>query len=45
VEKVDSGQFGAAQSEAQAFGAPSFGVNGWFSNNRTFIMDAGPPYV
>jgi hypothetical protein len=25
------------------FGAPSIGVNGWFSNNNTFKIDAGPP--
>ena len=25
------------------FGAPSTGVNGWFSNNGTFLTDAGPP--
>ena len=25
------------------FGAPSTGVNGWFSDNGTFTMDAGPP--
>jgi hypothetical protein len=25
------------------FGAPSIGVNGWFSNNNTFKTDAGPP--
>jgi hypothetical protein len=25
------------------FGAPSLGVNGWFSNNATFLTDAGPP--
>ena len=25
------------------FGAPSIGVNGWFSNNGTFLTDAGPP--
>jgi chitinase len=25
------------------FGAPSVGVNGWFSNNATFLTDAGPP--
>lgn len=25
------------------FGAPSIGVNGWFSNNGTFLSDAGPP--
>jgi hypothetical protein len=24
------------------FGAPSIGVNGWFSNNNTFTTDAGP---
>jgi hypothetical protein len=23
------------------FGAPSVGINGWFSNNGTFLMDAG----
>lgn len=25
------------------FGRPSVGVNGWFSNNGTFLKDAGPP--
>jgi hypothetical protein len=25
------------------YGAPSIGVNGWFSDNGTFITDAGPP--
>jgi hypothetical protein len=25
------------------FGAPSVGVNGWFSDNGTFLTDAGPP--
>ena len=25
------------------FGAPSIGVDGWFSNNGTFLSDAGPP--
>jgi hypothetical protein len=25
------------------FGAPSQSVNGWFSNNATFLTDAGPP--
>ena len=25
------------------FGAPSLGVNGWFSDNGTFLTDAGPP--
>lgn len=25
------------------FGAPSKGVNGWFSDNGTFLTDAGPP--
>lgn len=25
------------------FGAPSIGVNGWFSDNDTFLTDAGPP--
>jgi hypothetical protein len=25
------------------FGAPSIGVNGWFSDNDTFKTDAGPP--
>jgi len=25
------------------FGAPSVGVNSWFSNNATFLTDAGPP--
>ena len=24
------------------FGAPSIGVNRWFSNNATFLHDAGP---
>ena len=24
------------------YGAPSIGVNGWFSNNGTFLNDAGP---
>jgi hypothetical protein len=24
------------------YGAPSVGVNGWFSNNGTFLRDAGP---
>jgi hypothetical protein len=24
------------------YGAPSIGVNGWFSNNGTFTTDAGP---
>ena len=24
------------------YGAPSVGVNGWFSNNATFLTDAGP---
>ena len=24
------------------YGAPSVGVNGWFSNNDTFTTDAGP---
>lgn len=24
------------------YGAPSIGVNGWFSNNATFLADAGP---
>jgi hypothetical protein len=24
-------------------GSPSIGVNGWFSNNGTFLSDAGPP--
>ena len=24
------------------FGGPSLGVNGWFSNNATFLTDAGP---
>jgi hypothetical protein len=24
------------------YGAPSVGVNGWFSNNDTFTHDAGP---
>jgi hypothetical protein len=25
------------------FGTPSIGVNGWFSDNGTFLTDAGPP--
>jgi hypothetical protein len=25
------------------FGAPSIGVNGWFSDNGKFLVDAGPP--
>jgi len=25
------------------YGAPSFAVNGWFSDNNTFTFDAGPP--
>lgn len=25
------------------YGAPSIGVNGWFSDNATFLQDAGPP--
>jgi hypothetical protein len=25
------------------FGAPSVGANGWYSNNGTFLTDAGPP--
>jgi hypothetical protein len=25
------------------FGAPSIGVNGWFSDNGAFVTDAGPP--
>jgi hypothetical protein len=25
------------------FGAPSIGIHGWFSNNATFLTDAGPP--
>jgi len=25
------------------YGAPSIGVNGWFSNNGTFLTDAGAP--
>jgi hypothetical protein len=25
------------------FGAPSIGVNGWYSDNGTFVSDAGPP--
>ena len=25
------------------FGAPSIGVNGWYSDNGTFLKDAGPP--
>jgi hypothetical protein len=24
------------------YGAPSVGVNGWYSNNGTFTTDAGP---
>jgi hypothetical protein len=24
------------------FGGPSTGINGWFSNNGTFLIDAGP---
>ena len=24
------------------YGAPSIGVNGWFSDNNTFTTDAGP---
>jgi hypothetical protein len=24
------------------FGAPSIGIHGWFSNNGTFLTDAGP---
>ncbi len=27
------------------FGAPSIGIHGWFSNNGTFLTDAGPPCV
>ncbi len=27
------------------FGAPSVGIHGWFSNNGTFLTDAGPPCV
>jgi hypothetical protein len=27
------------------FGKPSIGVNGWFSDNGTFLTDAGPPCV
>ncbi len=27
------------------FGTPSIGVNGWFSDNGTFLTDAGPPCV
>lgn len=27
------------------YGAPSIGVHGWFSNNGTFVTDAGPPCV
>jgi hypothetical protein len=25
------------------FGSPSVGIHGWFSNNGTFLTDAGPP--
>ena len=25
------------------FGAPSIGIHGWFSDNATFLTDAGPP--
>jgi hypothetical protein len=25
------------------YGAPTLGLNGWFSNNGTFLSDAGPP--
>ncbi|MBV8866835.1 MAG: hypothetical protein JO210_15680 [Acidobacteriaceae bacterium] len=25
------------------FGTPSIGIHGWFSNNATFLTDAGPP--
>jgi len=25
------------------YGAPSVGIHGWFSNNGTFLTDAGPP--
>ena len=25
------------------FGAPTIGVDGWFSDNGTFLTDAGPP--
>jgi hypothetical protein len=25
------------------YGAPSIGIHGWFSNNGTFLTDAGPP--
>jgi hypothetical protein len=25
------------------YGAPTLGLNGWFSNNGTFLTDAGPP--
>jgi hypothetical protein len=25
------------------FGAPSIGINGWFSDNGKFLTDAGPP--
>jgi hypothetical protein len=25
------------------FGTPSIGINGWFSDNGTFLTDAGPP--
>ncbi|MBV8807491.1 MAG: hypothetical protein JO033_02355 [Acidobacteriaceae bacterium] len=27
------------------FGTPSTGIHGWFSNNGTFLTDAGPPCV
>jgi hypothetical protein len=25
------------------FKTPSIGIHGWFSNNGTFLTDAGPP--
>ena len=25
------------------YGAPSVGIHGWFSDNGTFLTDAGPP--
>jgi hypothetical protein len=25
------------------FGPPSIGIHGWFSDNATFLTDAGPP--
>ncbi len=27
------------------FGAPSIGINGWYSDNGTFLTDAGPPCI